>query len=126
MAVSLSLRVEAYKCDDCSARQGTPVRELVRMIPRSVVMNGRLVGDEWWGCPICLTAKFPVRTRKDMRHGPRKRSAAPRKREADPKARRLALVHSVDHVDRDRSRDAAALSAVPHSALEDADDAVIC
>ncbi|MFC7699478.1 hypothetical protein ACFQX9_22610 [Bradyrhizobium sp. GCM10028915] len=37
---------------------------LVRMMPTSVVLFDKLVGDEWWGCPRCFEPKFPVKPRK--------------------------------------------------------------
>lgn len=61
---TITLSVQEYRCEPCSLKQGTAVRELVRMIPRSVIMNGELVGDEFYCCPICFEAKFPVKKRK--------------------------------------------------------------
>jgi hypothetical protein len=34
------------------------------MMPRPAILFSKLIGDEWWGCPRCLTPKFPVRARK--------------------------------------------------------------
>ena len=42
--LTLKLDVTEYRCEPCSLRQGTPVRELVRMVPKSVVAFGKLVG----------------------------------------------------------------------------------
>jgi len=64
MKPQISLVVDGYQCDACTKRQGTPVRELVRMIPRAVIMNGKLVGDEWYCCPICFEPKAEVKTRR--------------------------------------------------------------
>jgi hypothetical protein len=64
----LTLKFEAteYRCDPCSLRQGTPVRELVRMIPKSVVVFGKLEGPEYFCCPICFEPKFDVKSRKPV------------------------------------------------------------
>jgi hypothetical protein len=62
----LTLKLEAteYRCEPCTLRQGAPVRELVRMIPKSVVVFGKLEGPEYFCCPICFEPKFDVKTRK--------------------------------------------------------------
>jgi hypothetical protein len=64
----LTLKFEAseYRCEPCTLRQGTPVRELARMIPKSVVVFGKLVGPEYYCCPICFEPKFDVKTRKPV------------------------------------------------------------
>lgn len=64
----LTLKLEAteYRCEPCTLRQGTVVRELVRMIPKSVVVFGKLVGPEYFCCPICFEPKFDVKTRKPV------------------------------------------------------------
>lgn len=75
MAVELSLDVSPYQCDDCTRREGAAVTQLVRVMPRSVVMNGEPVGEEWWACSHCLKLKFPVKKRrraKDVRLKTRK------------------------------------------------------
>lgn len=64
MSTDLTLSAEAYRCVPCSNKQGTDVRELIRMIPASIVLDGTLVGDEWYCCPICYEPKFLVSTRK--------------------------------------------------------------
>ncbi|ARQ95351.1 hypothetical protein [Bradyrhizobium phage BDU-MI-1] len=64
--LSLKLEISEYRCDPCTSRQGTVVRELVRMIPKSVVVFGKLVGPEYWCCPICFEPKFDVKTRKPV------------------------------------------------------------
>ncbi|WP_156928810.1 hypothetical protein [Bradyrhizobium sp. th.b2] len=74
-----------YRCEPCTLRQGTPVRELVRMIPKSVVVFGKLVGNEYFCCPICFEPKFDAKTRKPVKHA---QPAA-----AEPK-QRLAVVKS--------------------------------
>ncbi|TXM68188.1 hypothetical protein [Methylobacterium sp. WL120] len=61
MTVQFTLSASAYRCDPCTRRQGTVVSELVRMIKAPALLNGELVGDEHWGCPICLEPKFPVK-----------------------------------------------------------------
>ncbi|WP_316194458.1 hypothetical protein [Bradyrhizobium sp. SZCCHNRI3052] len=66
MTEKLSFKCEGYVCEPCTNRQGTPVRELVRMIPRSVVAFGKLIGDEYWCCPICFEPKFTVKGRKPV------------------------------------------------------------
>jgi hypothetical protein len=63
-SITLSITSEAYRCEPCSKKQGTDVTELIRMIPMSIVLEGKLVGDEFWSCPICLRPKFHVRTRR--------------------------------------------------------------
>jgi len=64
--LTLKLDVTEYRCEPCSMRQGTPVRELVRMIPKSVVVFGKLEGPEYFCCPICFEPKFDVKTRKPV------------------------------------------------------------
>lgn len=61
MSMEIRISASAYRCEPCTRRQGTPVTELVRMIKTPAVLNGELVGDEHWGCPICLEPKFPVK-----------------------------------------------------------------
>jgi len=63
----LTLTIEEYRCDPCSVKQGTVVRELIRMIPASVVMMGKLVGDEFFCCPICFEPKFEVKGRRPVK-----------------------------------------------------------
>jgi hypothetical protein len=63
------LEASEYRCEPCTLRQGTPVRELVRMIPVSVVVFGKLVGPEFYCCPICFEPKFDVKTRSPVKHG---------------------------------------------------------
>jgi hypothetical protein len=65
----IKLTIQEYSCEPCSVRQGAAVRELVRMIPKSVVMMGKLVGDEYFCCPICFEPKFEVKGRKAVRRG---------------------------------------------------------
>ncbi|MDB5603489.1 MAG: hypothetical protein JWP25_389 [Bradyrhizobium sp.] len=67
--LSLKLEVSEYRCEPCTLRQGTVVLELVRMIPKSVVVFGKLVGPEFYCCPICFEAKFDVKTRKPVKNG---------------------------------------------------------
>jgi hypothetical protein len=62
--LTLKLDVTEYRCEPCTLRQGTPVRELVRMIPKSVVVFGKLEGPEYFCCPICFEPKFDVKSRK--------------------------------------------------------------
>jgi hypothetical protein len=64
--LTLKLEVTEYRCDPCSERQGTVVRELMQMIPKSVVVFGKLVGPAYWCCPICFEPKFDVKTRKPV------------------------------------------------------------
>ena len=66
--LTLKLDVSEYWCEPCTLRQGTPVRELVRMIPKSVVVFGKLVGPEYYCCPICFEPKFDVKTRKPLKN----------------------------------------------------------
>jgi hypothetical protein len=63
------LKAEVYHCEPCSQQQGTLVRELVRMIPRSVVLFDQLVGDEYYCCPICFEPKFTVKGKKKIKDG---------------------------------------------------------
>jgi hypothetical protein len=67
--LTLKLDINEYRCEPCSLRQGTPVRELVRMVPKSVVVFGKLVGPEYFCCPICFEPKFDVKTRKPVKAG---------------------------------------------------------
>ncbi|WFU52304.1 hypothetical protein QA639_21595 [Bradyrhizobium pachyrhizi] len=67
--IVLELKAEQYFCEPCSLKQGTLVRELVRMIPKSVVLFDKLVGDEYYCCPICFEPKFTVKGKKKVKHG---------------------------------------------------------
>lgn len=67
--IVLELKAEPYHCEPCSLQQGALVRELVRMIPRSVVLFDKLVGDEYYCCPICFEPKFTVKGKKKIKHG---------------------------------------------------------
>ncbi|MHC2552345.1 hypothetical protein [Bradyrhizobium elkanii] len=67
--IRLELKAETYYCEPCSLKQGTLVQELVRMIPRSVVLFDKLVGDEYYCCPICFEPKFNVRGKTRVKHG---------------------------------------------------------
>lgn len=71
MEASLTFKSEEYRCEPCSLRQGTAVRELVRMIPYSVKVFDGLVGDEYFCCPICFDPKFSVKGRKPVKEGSR-------------------------------------------------------
>ncbi|MEH2517475.1 hypothetical protein V1279_003048 [Bradyrhizobium sp. AZCC 1610] len=73
----LTFELEPYYCEPCSEKQGTLVQELVRMIPRSVVMFGKLVGDEYYCCPICFEPKFAVKGKKAVKKKPAERPTAP-------------------------------------------------
>src|ERR1700741_928406 len=64
--LSLKLEVSEYRCEPCTLRQGVTVRELMRMIPKSVVVFGKLVGPEYYCCPICFEPKFDVKSRKPV------------------------------------------------------------
>jgi hypothetical protein len=66
---TLTFQAHEYRCEPCSLKQGTAVRELVRMIPRSVVVFGKLVGDEYYCCPICFEPKFEVKGRRAVSRG---------------------------------------------------------
>ncbi|WP_298962245.1 hypothetical protein [uncultured Methylobacterium sp.] len=70
----ISITAEAYICEPCTRKQGTPVTELVRMMKSPAILNGALVGDEHWGCPICLQPKFPVRKNGRKPPEPRRRT----------------------------------------------------
>jgi hypothetical protein len=84
---TLTLKVQAYSCEECSAKQGTLVQELVRMIPMSVVAFGKLIGDEYFCCAICFKPKFHAKTRK-----PVKDDVASRPQEDRPGTRPLRVV----------------------------------
>ncbi len=47
------------------------VTELVRMIPRPYVMFGKLIGDEFYCCPICFDPKFQVKGKTKVKDGAR-------------------------------------------------------
>ncbi|WP_439357794.1 hypothetical protein [Bradyrhizobium sp. DASA03007] len=64
--LTLKLEVSEYRCEPCTQQQGTVVRELVQMIPKSVVVFGKLVGPAYWCCPICFEPKFDAKTRKPV------------------------------------------------------------
>ena len=63
---SLSLSTEAYRCEPCSVEEGRVVRELVRMIPLALVIDGEMVGEEFWCCPVCRQPKFSIKSRKKI------------------------------------------------------------
>jgi hypothetical protein len=63
---TLTFKCETYYCEPCSLKQGTLVQELVRMIPCSVVAFGKLVGTEYYCCPICFEPKFDVKTKRKV------------------------------------------------------------
>jgi hypothetical protein len=77
MSTNFSITASMYHCETCTPRQGTLVTELVRMIKTPAILNGELVADEHWGCPICLEPKFPVKKggrkppQKPAKPGPR-------------------------------------------------------
>jgi hypothetical protein len=74
---NLTLKFEAqqYHCEPCSLKQGTLVTELVRMIPKPVIAFGKLIGDEYYCCPICFDPKFTVKGRKALKDGARIKKA---------------------------------------------------
>ena len=51
----LTLKAEPYYCEPCSEKQGTLVKELVRMIPVSVVIFDKLVGTSISAAPSALS-----------------------------------------------------------------------
>jgi hypothetical protein len=61
--VQLKLAVTDYHCEECYRETGRFVEALVRMMPRAAIVFGELVGEEWWGCPVCHREKFPVKKR---------------------------------------------------------------
>lgn len=91
MATTERIEISQYICEPCSIRQNTPVTELVRMIKDAVVMDGKLVGDEWWCCPICYDAKFLCRT-KEAKEVYLARTEKARKKEAELNERRRATI----------------------------------
>lgn len=62
--VQLSIAVTDYHCEECRKERGVIIEQLVRMMPRAAIVFGDLVGEEWWGCPNCLSPKFPVKKPK--------------------------------------------------------------
>jgi hypothetical protein len=73
MTETLSLSASVYRCEPCSLQQGTEVAELVRMIPLGMVINGKIVGPEYYCCPVCYEPKFDARTKRKIGHGKRKK-----------------------------------------------------
>jgi hypothetical protein len=74
---TLTFNCETYYCEPCSLKQGTLVKELVRMIPTSVIAFGKVIGDEYYCCPVCFDPKFTVKGRKKVGDGARvKRKSA--------------------------------------------------
>ena len=67
--ICLELKASPYYCEPCSLKQGTLVQELVRMIPRSVVLFDKLVWDEYYCCPICFEPEFTVKGKKAVKRG---------------------------------------------------------
>lgn len=65
--VQLTLAVKDYACEDCYRERGLVVQALVQMMPRSAIVFGELVGEVWWGCPVCHREKFPVKKRTARR-----------------------------------------------------------
>jgi hypothetical protein len=64
--VKVTVAVEDYFCQECFDERGAYVTALLRMIPRSTVFNGRLVGDEYWCCVSCNRAKFTMKRERWM------------------------------------------------------------
>ena len=54
-----SLSVGIRVCSAC-LEQGRDTMALVRMMPRVAILNGKPVGLEYWGCPVCRTLHFPI------------------------------------------------------------------
>lgn len=79
--------ITAYACEPCSTRQNTPVTELVRMVKDGFVVDGKLVGDEWYCCAICFDKKFLCRTRESS-DAYLKRTEKARSKEAELNERR--------------------------------------
>lgn len=61
MGVQLHLAVETYRCRECFETRGLEVRALARMIPACAVMDGEMVGTEYWCCPVCHRPKFDLK-----------------------------------------------------------------
>ncbi|WP_316196581.1 hypothetical protein [Bradyrhizobium sp. SZCCHNS3053] len=83
--LKLKLEITEYRCEPCTMKQGVLVRELVRMIPKSVVVFGKLVGPEYFCCPICYEPKFDAKTRKPVNA---KRAVEPDESGPSPRPRR--------------------------------------
>lgn len=60
-STEITLNVTPYACEPCFEERGQHVEALVRMVPRAVVMNGQLIGDECYCCPVCFDPKFRVK-----------------------------------------------------------------
>ncbi len=76
-SIELTLNVQPYFCEPCHDDRGEVVQALVRMVPKAVVMNGKMIGDEWYCCPVCFDKKFPVRNRKKPAATKRKKAIKP-------------------------------------------------
>ena len=77
-AMEIGLSVEMFVCDACE-EQGVTSTALVRMMPKAAVMNGKLVGNEFWGCPHCLTLHFPISAEAKKSWRKPERASAPRR-----------------------------------------------
>jgi hypothetical protein len=80
MTETLTFSAKEYRCEPCTQQRGVPVRELVRMIPVSVVAFGKLVGTEYYCCPICFEPKFDVKSKKPVKNGSERKHPAERTR----------------------------------------------
>lgn len=65
MAIEMTLKLEQYRCDSCSLERRETVQALVRMIPYGVMIDGKIIIDEWWCCPRCFEPKFQAKRGKD-------------------------------------------------------------
>jgi hypothetical protein len=80
MTETLTFSAKEYRCEPCTQQRGAPVRELVRMVPVSVIAFGKLVGTEYFCCPICFEPKFDVKSRKPVKNGTERKQPAERPR----------------------------------------------
>lgn len=62
MTVRLAFEANVHACPRCLDEDGVRVEALVRMIPRAAVVNGELVGDEYWCCTRCQRPLYMVRS----------------------------------------------------------------
>lgn len=75
--VEIRLSASQYVCESCTLEQGKPMTALVRMMPKSVILFDKLVGNEWWGCPRCFEPKFLVKPPKKTQKNDKAKALPP-------------------------------------------------
>ena len=72
--MEIGLQIGTHVCGTC-IKSGVSTTALVRMMPKAAILNGKLIGLEYWGCPVCLTLHFPISAEAKKQWGKRKQKA---------------------------------------------------